>query len=138
VLKGIDPLLTGAVLLGLDRMGHADHVVISDAHFPAWSLGRQVIDIAGTSPRVVEAVISVLALDDVHPVRLMAAGADAEALRPALIAATGVAAELAEEVEREAFYALAASSSLILRTSEVGLNGNVILTKGVTPSVSAP
>jgi len=134
MLKGIDPMLTGDVLLALDRMGHSDLVVVADAHFPAWRMGPVVIDIAGTSPRVIEAVVSVLALDDVHPVRLMAAGTGAEGLRPALIAATGVAPESTEVIDRSDFYSAAAGSSLILRTAEAGLNGNVILRKGVTPS----
>ena len=135
MLKGIDPMLTGDVLLALDRMGHSDLVVIADAHFPAWRMGPHVVDIAGTSPRVLKAVVSVLALDDVHPVRLMDAGTDAETLRPALIAATGLAPEYVEVIDRSDFYSAAAGSSLILRTAEVGLNGNVILRKGVTPSV---
>ena len=57
MLEGINPLLTGELLLHLDRMGHSDSVVVADAHFPAWALGERVIDLPGTTtPEVVAAI----------------------------------------------------------------------------------
>lgn len=65
MLEGINPLLTGELLLHLDRMGHSDSVVIADAHFPAWALGDRVVDLPGTTtPEVVAAIRTVLPLDD--------------------------------------------------------------------------
>ena len=56
MLEGINPLLTGELLLHLDRMGHSDAVVIADAHFPAWAIGARVVDLPGTTtPEVVAA-----------------------------------------------------------------------------------
>ena len=57
MLEGIDPLLTGELLLHLDRMGHSDAIVVADAHFPAWVVGTRVVDLPGTTtPQVVAAV----------------------------------------------------------------------------------
>ena len=43
MLTGIDPVLSGELLLHLDAMGHSDTVVIADAHFPAARLGERVV-----------------------------------------------------------------------------------------------
>jgi L-fucose mutarotase len=133
MLLGIDPLLSGEVLLHLDRMGHSDLVVVADAHFPAYRVGGTVLEIAGTSPRVVQAVTSVLRLDDVDPVSLMDAEQPLLAVQSELLAAAGVAPEAATLVERFAFYEVAARASLIIRTTETRIYANAILSKGVTP-----
>lgn len=133
MLLGIDPLLTGEVLMHLDRMGHSDLVVVADAHFPAYRLGDTVLDVAGSSPRVVQAVTSVLRLDDVDPVSLMDANEPLLRVQRELLAAAGVALEDATRVERFAFYDLAARASLIIRTTETRIYANAILSKGVTP-----
>jgi L-fucose mutarotase len=133
MLRGIDPLLTGEVLLHLDRMGHSDLVVVSDAHFPAFRLGGTVLDIAGSSPRVVQAVTSVLQLDDVDPVSLMDANEPLLPVQHELLAAAGVAPEGARLIERYAFYDVAARASLIIRTTEARTYACAILSKGITP-----
>jgi L-fucose mutarotase len=133
MLLGIDPLLTGEVLLHLDRMGHSDLVVVSDAHFPAYRVGGTVLDVAGSSPRVVQAVTSVLRLDDVNPVSLMDANEPLLDVQRELLAAAGIAPEDATLVERFAFYDVAARASLIIRTTETRIYANAILSKGVTP-----
>jgi L-fucose mutarotase len=133
MLLGIDPLLNGEVLLHLDRMGHSDLVVVSDAHFPAFRLGTTVVDVAGSSPRVVQAVTSVLQLDDVDPVSLMDANQALLPVQHEILAAAGVAADGARLIERFAFYDIAARASLIIRTTETRIYACAILSKGVTP-----
>ena len=132
MLLGIDSLLNGEILLHLDRMGHSDLVVIADAHFPAHRLGRNVIDVVGTSPRVVKAVRSVIELDDVDPVTLMFSSTTLLDVQAELLDAAGVGEQSLVAVNRTEFYETAALANLILRTTETRIYANAILRKGVT------
>ncbi|MGB4136242.1 MAG: RbsD/FucU domain-containing protein [Microbacterium sp.] len=133
MLEGIDPLLTGEVLLHLDRMGHGDAVVVADAHFPAWALGERVVDLPGTTtPEVVAAIRSVLPLDDAPGMDLMES-ADASVLdvQHELIAAAGTMLDTTRFVERFAYYDVARGAYLMVRTGETRTYGNALLRKGV-------
>lgn len=139
MLEGIHPLLTGELLLHLDRMGHSDSVVIADAHFPAWGLGARVIDLPGTTtPEVVAAIRTVLPLDDAPGIDLMES-ADGEVLdvQRELMAAAGTQLETTRFVERFAYYEVAASAYLMVRTGETRKYGNALLRKGVVGHASA-
>ena len=136
MLAGVDPALTGELLLHLDAMGHSDSVVLADAHFPAARIARRWIDLPliGT-PRLLRAVRSVVPLDDAPSVDLMAS-ADG-ALLPVqheLIAAAGVAPERARFLDRFDFYDGAAGAYLVIRTGETRIYGNVLVRKGVVPA----
>src|SRR3954469_7230981 len=64
MLKGIDPLLHADLLHALASMGHGDEIVIVDANFPATSVGRRIIDVAGASATaVLDAILTLLPLD---------------------------------------------------------------------------
>ena len=133
MLEGINPLLTGELLLHLDRMGHSDSVVIADAHFPAWALGERVVDLPGTStPDVLAAVRSVIPLDDAPALDLMES-ADASVLdvQRELMAAAGTDETSTQFVERFAYYEVARSAYLMVRTGETRKYGNALLRKGV-------
>lgn len=139
MLEGIHPLLTGELLLHLDRMGHSDAVVIADAHFPAWGLGARVIDLPGTTtPEVVAAICTVLPLDDAPGIDLMTS-ADGEVLdvQNELMAAAGTAVDTTAFVERFAYYEVAKAAYLIVRTGETRKYGNALLRKGVVGHASA-
>jgi L-fucose mutarotase len=72
VLTAINPILTGSLLAHLDAMGHSDAVVLADAHFPAARLARRLLVFPGLStPDVLEAVRSVVPLDDAPALDLM-------------------------------------------------------------------
>ena len=43
MLKTISPLISPDLLKVLAEMGHGDEIIFSDAHFPAHSMGPQVI-----------------------------------------------------------------------------------------------
>ncbi len=43
MLKTISPLISPDLLKVLAEMGHGDEIIFSDAHFPANSMGPQVI-----------------------------------------------------------------------------------------------
>ncbi|OIJ32298.1 RbsD/FucU family protein [Microbacterium sp. LCT-H2] len=141
MLEGIHPLLTGELLLHLDRMGHSDAVVVADAHFPAWGLGARVVDLPGTTtPAVVAAIRSVLPLDDAPGLDLMTS-ADGEVLdvQRELMAAAGTELDTTRFVERFAYYEVAKEAYLMVRTGETRKYGNALLRKGVVghPSVAA-
>ncbi|MFY9714375.1 MAG: RbsD/FucU domain-containing protein [Microbacterium sp.] len=139
MLEGIHPLLTGELLLHLDRMGHSDSVVIADAHFPAWALGRQVIDLPGTTtPEVLAAIRTVIPLDDAPGIDLMES-ADAEVLvvQQELMDAAGTTRDTTRFVERFAYYEVAKGAYLMVRTGETRKYGNALLRKGVVGHASA-
>ncbi|VXB01390.1 L-fucose mutarotase [Microbacterium sp. 8M] len=139
MLEGIHPLLTGELLLHLDRMGHSDAVVVADAHFPAWALGTRVVDLPGTStPDVVTAIRTVLPLDDAPGMDLMAS-ADGEVLdvQRELMVAAGTDEQSARFVERFGYYDVAKSAYLMVRTGETRKYGNALLRKGVVGHPSA-
>lgn len=133
MLEGINPLLTGELLLHLDRMGHSDSVVIADAHFPAWALGDRVVDLPGTTtPEVVAAIRTVLPLDDAPGMDLMAsANGDVLEVQRQLMAAAGTDAGTTRFVERFAYYEVAKGAYLMVRTGETRTYGNALLRKGV-------
>jgi L-fucose mutarotase len=138
VLEGINPLLTGELLLHLDRMGHSDSVVVADAHFPAWALGARVVDLPGTTtPEVVAAIRSVLPLDDAPGIDLMTS-ADGAVLdvQHELMAAAGTTADTTRFVERFAYYEVAKGAYLMVRTGETRKYGNALLRKGVVGHAS--
>ncbi|GAB3596124.1 RbsD/FucU family protein [Microbacterium tumbae] len=137
MLEGIHPLLTGELLLHLDRMGHSDAIVIADAHFPAWALGERVVDLPGTTtPAVVSAIRTVLPLDDAPALDLMeSADAEVLAVQRELMVAAGTEPGTTRFVERFAYYDVARDAYLIVRTGETRAYGNALLRKGVVTAV---
>jgi L-fucose mutarotase len=133
VLKGIHPLLTGELLAHLDEMGHSDAVVLADAHFPARRLAVRALDVPGVgTPDLLAAVCTVVPLDDAPALDLMAT-ADGAVLpvQQELVAAAGADADAVRHIDRHAFYDLAATAYLIVRTGETRVYGNALLRKGV-------
>lgn len=144
MLLGLDPLLTGDLLAALDAMGHSDAICLADAHFPADRLagaaGRS-LDFPGiTTPALLRAVCSVLPLDGPDAAVDLMASADGEVLpvQRELVEAAGVGLDGARFVARHAFYDVAGSAYLIVRTGETRTYGNVIVRKGVVPAPARP
>jgi len=143
MLKGIDPLLTPALLMHLCAMGHGEWVAVVDANFTAdfLSLGKPVVRIPGHSlERVSRAVLSVfpLAQDIAHPAAFMRVCNCAEGHRTAaqqavvdIVLAQGFKAEQVEPVERYAFYEKIKGASLIAQSGEGTAYGNAMFCKGV-------
>ena len=133
MLSGIDPMLTGELLMYLDAMGHSDAVVIVDAHFPAERLAHRLFILpALTAPDVLRAIRSVIPLDDAPSLDLMAS-ADGGVLpvQHDLIRATGTTKHDVRFLDRREFYRVAAEAFLIVRTGETRIYGNALLRKGV-------
>ncbi len=143
MLKNVNPLLSPELLFVLAAMGHGDEIAVVDANFPADSVAGstrhgRVVSLPGTSmPQVVEAILSVLPLDESveTPVRTMAAAADGLAevqkeVQVIMDADTGRHWTMGI-VERFGFYEAARGSYAVVLTGERRLFGNVLIKKGV-------
>ena len=141
MLKGIDPVLGPELLAILRAMGHGDEIVIADANFPADANAERIVRLDGVpGPRVVQAIVSVLPLDDFVPeaaFRMAGSGAP-DGVPPvvqeyaAILTAAGYVGGIAA-IERHAFYARAREAYAIAATGEPRFWGNLILKKGAIP-----
>ena len=145
MLKGIDPVLGPDLLAILRAMGHGDEIVIADANFPADANAQRLIRLDGVpGPRVVQAIVSVLPLDDFTPeaaFRMQDSSAP-DVIPPvcqeyaAILAAAGYDRAIAP-IERHAFYERAREAYGIVATGEPRFWGNLILKKGAIPPPGA-
>ncbi len=140
MLKGIDPLLTPDLLHALASMGHGDRIAIVDANFPAASHARRLITLpAATAPAALDAVLSLLPIDDFEPdpVAVMQVVNDPAAVPDVVGDFAHVLrrhnAPQPTAMERHAFYAAAATAFALVQTGERRFYGNILLTKGVVP-----
>ncbi len=140
MLKGLDPLLNADLLHVLRAMGHGDDLVIADANFPATSMGQRLVRLDGVSaPRVLEAVLSVMPLDDFvdEPCARIEVVGDPDSV-PEVCQDFQEIIDRAEEgrfqlakIERFAFYAKARQAFAVVQTGETRLYGCVLLKMGV-------
>ena len=141
MLKSLDPILSPDLLHTLRAMGHGDEIAIVDANFPAVSNARRLVRLDGvTATRALEAVLSVLPLDDFVPCAAfrMAVVGDATAdmpidseFRQILARHEHGKAAMLGALERHDFYARAKNAYAIVATTETRLYGNILLVKGV-------
>jgi len=141
MLKGLDPLLGPELLATLRAMGHADEIAIVDANFPAASNARRLIRADGVpAPRMIEAILSVLPLDQFEPVaafRMAVDGAPDEV--PPIIAEFERLLKGADYggpigvIGRFDYYERARAAYAIVATGERRYWGNLILKKGAIP-----
>jgi L-fucose mutarotase len=140
MLRGIHPLLTPDLLHALAAMGHGDRIAVVDGNFPASSHAKRLIVLPAVSaPAVLEAILSVLPIDDFepHPASVMQVVGDAamipEAVREfvAILARNDLAPPA--RLERRAFYHATSEAFAVVQTGERRFYGNILLTKGVLP-----
>lgn len=137
MLKGISPLVSPDLLKALCEMGHGDEIILSDAHFPARTLGVPVLRADGIPVAdLLAGILPLLELDAYvdHPVVMMAP-VPGDSLDDALMAQVHalVPAEKIEHIERFAFYERARKVFAVVVTGETAKYGNILLKKGVTP-----
>jgi L-fucose mutarotase len=140
MLKGLDPVLGPELLSTLREMGHGDDIAIVDTNYPAAASGLPIIRLDGIpAPRVLDAVLSVMPLDDFVPEaawRMQVVGDPAgeqpifDEFRAVIAAREGSRFALAS-LERFAFYEKARGAYAIIVSGERRLYGNVILKKGI-------
>lgn len=140
MLKGIHPLLTADLLHVLASMGHGDELAVVDANFPAATVGRRVVHVAGAdSPAVLDAILTLFPVDTVAMPALFtmevvgdrAAVPQAVAALHATLARHGIDPVARGTLERQAFYARARNAFAVVRTGEMRPYGNVLAVKGV-------
>ncbi len=144
MLRGIHPLLTPDLLHALASMGHGDRMAVVDANFPAVANAKRLIQLPGIdAPAVLEAILSVLPIDDFEPdpAAVMQVVGDAASIPDpvreftAILAQHGLAPPAS--LERHAFYHAAKEAFAIVQCGERRFYGNILLTKGVIPPDSA-
>ena len=138
MLKGLSPLLTPELLHVLASMGHGDEIVLADANFPVATHARRLVPLHGIdAPAVLDAVLSVLPLDDFvdqNALTMQVVG-DASAI-PEVVQAFNATlqrhgAAASASIERYAFYERAGAAFAIVATGERRVYGNILLKKGV-------
>lgn len=142
MLIGISPLISPDLLSALFRMGHGDEIILSDAHFPAESIGPTVIRADGLRVAdLLDAILPLFALDTyVESPLIMMSAVKGDTLDPKVESSYRAAVDRhwpqtppISRLERFAFYERARSAFAIVVTGETAKYGNIILKKGVTP-----
>jgi L-fucose mutarotase len=137
MLKGVDPILNADLLWTLRAMGHGDDLVIADTNFPSTTMGKRLVRMDGVpGPRLLEAVLSVMPLDDFVPdpaLRIEVVG-DPDAVPEVCAAYAGIVERHGAtlgRLERFAFYERARQAFAVVASGETRLYGCVLLKKGV-------
>jgi L-fucose mutarotase len=135
MLKTISPLISPELLKVLAGMGHGDEIIFSDAHFPAHSMGPQVIRADGLRVSdLLQAIIPLFELDSYAPPLVMMAAVEGDALDPTVERAIarrfrpGPCPEIVR-IDRFAFYERAQKAFAIVITGERAKYGNILLKK---------
>ncbi|QLW73421.1 L-fucose mutarotase [Citrobacter freundii] len=140
MLKTISPLISPDLLKVMAEMGHGDEIIFSDAHFPAHSMGPQVIRADGLQvDALLQAIIPLFELDSYAPPLVMMAPVEGDSLDPSVEARYRDALSLPAggpgitRIDRYAFYERAKNAFAVVITGERAKYGNILLKKGVTP-----
>lgn len=139
MLKNIDPLLGPELLRVLRAMGHGDEIAVVDSNYPAEEHGKRLVRMDGhDAPRIVDAILSVLPVDDLVPEAVFrpAAFGDPKRLEPVFGDFTAIL--LKHEPERKIvpligmdFYNRVKAAFAVVASGERRLYGNLIIRKGV-------
>lgn len=139
MLKGLDPVLSPALLSTLRSMGHGDEIALVDGNYPGEEHARRLVRADGhTVPRLLDAILSVLPIDDAVAEAIFRAVVPGRPDVPDPIHREMIDICRRWEPERqvvplapEQFYARVRAAHTIVQTSEPALYGNIILRKGV-------
>ena len=139
MLKGIDPVLSPALLSTLRAMGHGDEIALVDGNYPGEEHARRLVRADGHGViRILDAVLSVMPIDDRVPQAMFRAVVSDRPDQPDPVHAEMIATcrkwEPGQDVtplDPELFYARVRAAHTIVQTSEPRLYGNIILRKGV-------
>lgn len=140
MLKGIDPILNADLLWALRAMGHGDDLVLADTNFPSTTMGKRLVRMDGVpGPRLLEAILSVMPLDDFVPdpaLRIEVVGdPDAEpevcAEYARILARPEHGGVKLGKLERFAFYERSKQAFAVVASGEARVYGCVLLKKGV-------
>jgi len=147
MLKNLSPVLGPELLYALCAMGHGDEIAIVDGNYPADNAGpERIIRADGhDAVRILDAILSVLPLDDFVPMAAMRPQVPGKPdhLEPVMLDLAAVIAKHEPQVklnglEPVAFYERVRKAYAVVATSERRLYGNVILRKGVVRPGEGP
>ncbi|MGI9420125.1 MAG: RbsD/FucU family protein [Geminicoccaceae bacterium] len=140
MLKGLDPLLNADLLGVLSAMGHGDDLVIADSNFPSTTMAKRLVRMPGlTATRVLEAVLTVMPLDDFvdEPCGRIEVVGDPDAVpevcrefQTIIDKTEGGGVQIAR-IERFEFYRRAQEAFAVVQTGEIRLYGCLLLKMGV-------
>jgi len=139
MLKGLDPILSPALLSTLRSMGHGDEIALVDGNYPGEEHARRLVRADGlTVTQVLDAILSVLPIDHAVEQAIFRAVVPARPEVPDPVHSDMIAICHRWEPERQVvplapdlFYARVRAAHTIVQTSEPALYGNIILRKGV-------
>jgi L-fucose mutarotase len=139
MLKGLDPLLSPELLRVLRAMGHGDEIAIVDGNYPAEEHAKRLIRLDGHgSPRILDAILSVMPVDDMVPEAIWRPAAYNDPKRMEEVFDDFTAVVMKHEPKQrivplvgDAFYSKAKNAFAIVASSEQRLYGNVVVRKGV-------
>ena len=134
MLKGISSLISPDLLKALCEMGHGDTIVLADAHFPAYTLGPNVLRADGIpATGLLKAILPLIELDTyVDAPVMMMQPVPGDTVDPELLSACEKILPVhISYLERFAFYEEAKKAYVIVQTGEIRKYGNIILKKGV-------
>ena len=139
MLKGIDPLLGPELLKTLRAMGHGDEIAIVDGNYPADTDAKRLVRMDGHgAPAILEAILSIMPLDDVVPDCVFRPASPNEAKGVESVFADFERIVKKHEPERHIsvlvgtdFYNRVKNCYAIVASSETRLYGNIVLRKGV-------
>jgi len=143
MLKGISPYLGPDLLKTLAEMGHGDEIILADAHFPGHTFCSRVHRADGVPIcTLLNAILPVFELDSYAPPLVMMQVVTGDTLDEQVeidymgaIRRHAPGASLPERMERHAFYERARHVYAVIMTGEARKYGNILLKKGVTPSL---
>lgn len=139
MLKGLDPVLSPALLSTLRAMGHGDEIALVDGNYPGEEHARRLVRADGLAvAEVLDAVLSVLPIDAAVEQAIFRAVVPDQPDMPDPVHETMMAICRRWEPGRavvplppDQFYARVRAAHSIVQTSETALHGNIILRKGV-------
>ncbi len=143
MLKGISPLISPELLSVLARMGHGDRIVLADAHFPGESTNPRCLRADGLLiADLLEAILPLFELDAyIEDPLLMMAPVEGDHLDTSVeerylnvLKKHATQTPAISRLERFAFYDEATRAFAVVMTGDTAKYGNLLLTKGVTPS----
>lgn len=145
MLKGIDARMPAEPLDILMRMGHGDEIAVVDANYPSHSTAAQtvtgqVVELPGfAAPEAIALVLGLMPLDPFVAQGALWMQRDGAGDLPDPVHSEAIALIEAEtpeggavgSIERQAFYARAATGFAVRRCTEKRAFGSIILRKGV-------
>ena len=139
MLKGLDPLLSPDLLRVLRAMGHGDEIAIVDGNYPAEEHAKRLVRMDGHgAPRLMDAILSVMPVDDMVPEAVWrpAAHGDPKRMEPVFEEFTTVLMKHEPKqsitaLVGEAFYNRVRNAFAIVASGEPRLYGNIVIRKGV-------